>query len=168
MKIRSIAVLALLAAVGLAACGSSTSSPGSTSTAPPTVAAASPSPSPSAPPAATTTPVVTTATAMVAGKATTILTDPQGMTLYYRTSDTPTNVCTAGCAAAWPPVLLPQGAPGSATPLPGTLATINDANGVQVTYNGHPLYRFASDSGPGSTKGNGILGVWFVVTPGLT
>jgi predicted lipoprotein with Yx(FWY)xxD motif len=51
--------------------------------------------------------------------------------------------------------------------VPGTLATISDANGRQATYNDHLLYRFASDSGPGSTKGDGVLGVWFVATPGL-
>jgi predicted lipoprotein with Yx(FWY)xxD motif len=168
MKIRSIAALAtlLLAAAGLGACGSTSSSPGSTSTVPPTAAAAA-SPSPSAPVAAATTPVVATATAMVAGKPATILTDAQGMTLYYRTSDTATSVCSAGCASAWPPLLLPQGGAGSASTLPGMLATISDANGRQVTYNGHPLYRFASDTAPGSTNGQGIGGVWFVATTAL-
>lgn len=105
---------------------------------------------------------------MVGGKSVTILTDTQGLTLYYRTSDTATSVCSGGCAGAWPPVLLPQGTPGSSTSLPGTLATMTDANGRQVTYNGHPLYRFASDSGPGSTQGDGVGGVWFVATPSLT
>ena len=37
--------------------------------------------------------------------------------------------------------------------------------GTQVTYNGHPLYHFASDSAPGDTKGQGIGGNWFVVSP---
>ena len=112
--------------------------------------------------------MLTAATAMVGGKSLTVLTDTQGLTLYYRSSDTPTNVCSAGCAGAWPPLLLSQGTPGSASPVPGTLATIADANGRQVTYNGHPLYRFASDSGPGSTKGDGVAGVWFVATLGLS
>jgi predicted lipoprotein with Yx(FWY)xxD motif len=171
MKIRSTAILAtlLLAPAGLGACGSTTPSSTATSTptstAPPVASAASPSPS--APAAAATTPVLTAATAMVGGKSLTVLTDTQGLTLYYRSSDTPTNVCSAGCAGAWPPLLLSQGTPGSSSPVPGTLATIADANGRQVTYNAHPLYRFASDSGPGSTKGDGVLGVWFVATLGL-
>jgi predicted lipoprotein with Yx(FWY)xxD motif len=168
LKTRSIATLAtLLAAALLAACGSTSSSPGSTSTAAPTASVASPSPRPSTPQAAATTPVVATAIAMVAGNSATILTDTQGLTLYSRTSDSATNVCSGGCAGAWPPLLLPQGEPGSGTALPGTLAISSNINGRQVTYNGHPLYRFASDGGPGSTKGNGLLGVWFVATPGL-
>jgi predicted lipoprotein with Yx(FWY)xxD motif len=167
MKMSSFAILAtlMLAPAGLAACGSSSSS-GSTSTAPP-AAAPAPSPSPSLPAAAGSA-VVATAAATVGGKSETILTDAQGLTLYYRTSDTATNVCAAGCASAWPPVLLPQGTPTSSSPLTGTLATLSDANGRQVTYNGHPLYRFANDSGPGSAKGDGIAGVWFAATPGLT
>jgi predicted lipoprotein with Yx(FWY)xxD motif len=169
MKIRSTAVLAtlLLAPSGLGACGSTT--PSSTATSTPTAASAAPaaSPSPSAPAVAAATPVLTTVTAMVAGKSLTVLTDTQGLTLYYRSSDTATSVCSAGCAGAWPPLLLSQGTPGSSSPVPGTLATIADANGRQVTYNGHPLYRFASDRGPGSTKGDGVGGVWFVATLGL-
>jgi predicted lipoprotein with Yx(FWY)xxD motif len=42
------------------------------------------------------------------------------------------------------------------------------ANGNQVEYNGHPLYTFAADSAPGQTKGEGVLGKWFVATPDLT
>jgi predicted lipoprotein with Yx(FWY)xxD motif len=56
----------------------------------------------------------------------------------------------------WPPLLSPGGAPTSTASLPGTLAVISDANGMQVTYNGHPLYTFASDTSAGSTSGEGV------------
>jgi predicted lipoprotein with Yx(FWY)xxD motif len=34
---------------------------------------------------------------------------------------------------------------------------------LQVTYNGMPVYRYAGDSGPGQSNGQGIGGVWFAV-----
>jgi predicted lipoprotein with Yx(FWY)xxD motif len=48
------------------------------------------------------------------------------------------------------------------------LTVVADANGNQVEYNGHPLYTYAGDTGPGQTTGEGAGGVWHVVTPGLT
>jgi predicted lipoprotein with Yx(FWY)xxD motif len=98
---------------------------------------------------------------------TTVLTDAQGKTLYYRTSDTPTSVCSGGCASAWPPVLNAT-APSSPSGFPGKLTVLADANGHQLAYNGHPLYTFAGDSGPGQASGQGFGGIWFVVTPALT
>src|SRR5690348_2708926 len=47
---------------------------------------------------------IKTATISVDGKSETVLTNAQGLTLYYRTSDTPSSVCSGGCASAWPPV----------------------------------------------------------------
>jgi len=110
-----------------------------------------------------------TATATVSGKSETILTNAQGMTLYYRTSDAPpATVCSGGCASAWPPLIVSgSAAPTSATSLPGKLTSATDANGNQVEYNGHPLYTFSGDTAPGQTTGNGTAGVWFVTTPDL-
>jgi len=42
-----------------------------------------------------------------------------------------------------------------------------DANGNQVEYNGHLLYAYSGDTAPGQTNGEGLLGKWFVATPGL-
>ena len=50
--------------------------------------------------------LIHTATATIKGTSETILTNAQGMTLYYRTSDTATSVCSGGCASAWPPLLV--------------------------------------------------------------
>jgi predicted lipoprotein with Yx(FWY)xxD motif len=116
---------------------------------------------------------IQTATATVSGKSETILTNAQGMTLYYRTSDTPpSNICSGGCAGAWPPLLVSgSGTPTSATSLPGKLTVVTDANGNQVEYNGHPLYTFSGDTKPGQTTGEGIPaapGTWHVATPSLT
>jgi len=108
--------------------------------------------------------------ATVNGKAETILTTAQGMTLYYRSTDMPpATVCSGGCASAWPPLLVSGSTtPTSTTTLPGKLSVQTDANGTQVEYNGRPLYTFSGDTGPGQTTGEGFGGIWHVVTPALS
>nr|HET6903604.1 hypothetical protein [Ktedonobacteraceae bacterium] len=118
------------------------------------------------------TPVSTVQTAQVTvnGKATTVLTNAQGMTLYYFTPDTASKLaCTGGCAKAWPPLVFNgSSTPTSATALPGTLSVLNDANGNQVEYSGYLLYTYSGDSAPGQTKGQGLFGKWYVATPDMT
>jgi predicted lipoprotein with Yx(FWY)xxD motif len=104
---------------------------------------------------------------MVKGKMENVLTNSKGMTLYYDVDDTPTSVCTDRCAWDWPPLLVQSGLPTSVVPLPGKLGILKDANGRQVTYNGHPLYIFAVDSGPHQTTGEGEEGDWHVATTAL-
>ena len=111
--------------------------------------------------------MVKTATATVNGQSVTILTNSNGDTLYYYKPDTATGSnCTGGCASAWPPLLAPSGAPTSSANLPGKLGVISDGNGMQVTYNGHPLYTFASDTSAGMVTGNGVNN-FFVATANL-
>src|SRR5215469_3042887 len=178
-----LSLLALVGVVVLAACGSTTSTGSS--------AAPNTSSTPSASSTSTsnggrygngygsggTTPTASssgvplkTATATVKGTSETILTNAQGMTLYYRTTDAPpTTVCSGGCASAWPPLLVSgSNTPTSPTSLPGKLSVQADANGTQVEYNGHPIYTFSGDTSPGQTTGEGFGGVWHVVTPTLT
>ncbi len=114
-------------------------------------------------------PVIQTAQATVEDQEVTILTNAQGLTLYYFTPDTAAeSACTGDCAATWPPLLFDgEGNPTAVVDLPGTLGIQENANGKQVTYNGHPLYTFSGDSEPGQTNGQGKAGKWFVVTPDL-
>src|ERR1051326_8695331 len=155
--------IVLLLAMLVAACGGTSGSGGST----PTPAATTPAPVATTPATASST--VMTATATVNGQSTTILTNAQGMTLYYFKPDTPTtSACTGGCASAWPPLLFSgSGSPSSAATLSGTLSAVTTANGNQVEYNGHLLYTYSGDSAPGQTKGEGVGGKWFVCTPDL-
>jgi predicted lipoprotein with Yx(FWY)xxD motif len=114
--------------------------------------------------------LIKTAAATVNGQSVTILTNTQGMTLYYFTPDSATNaVCNGSCAGTWPPLVFTStGSPASATTLPGTLVVVKDANGQQVEYNGHPLYTYSLDTAPGQMNGEGVLGKWFVATSTLS
>jgi predicted lipoprotein with Yx(FWY)xxD motif len=95
----------------------------------------------------------------------TVLVSAKGFTLYWFVPDTPTKSnCNGSCAAIWPPVKGPVTAAG----VPGQFGTIKRADGsLQATYNGHPLYTYIGDSGPGKANGNGVNlngGVWHEVT----
>jgi hypothetical protein len=43
--------------------------------------------------------------------------------------------------------------------------TRTDTHATQVTFDGHPLYYFSGDAKPGDVKGQGTMGIWFVVSP---
>jgi predicted lipoprotein with Yx(FWY)xxD motif len=145
-----------LAAVGLlaAACGSP-SKPGSPS---PSSAPAAGASSASAGAASSGTALQTRA---IGGK--TLLTNANGLTLYLFVPDTATmSKCNAGCVHYWPPVKGPAMAGPGVT---GKLSTIKRSDGsIQATYNGHPLYTYVGDTGPGQAKGNGLNvsgGLWY-------
>jgi predicted lipoprotein with Yx(FWY)xxD motif len=152
-------IIPALAAAGvvLAACGNN----GASSDPPASPAAAN------SQPASTTASTVTIKT-MQTSKGT-VLTDADGMTLYWFAKDTATvSNCTGSCATYWPPVIgKPVAAAG--TSLPKGLGTIKRSNGqVQATYDGHPLYTYAADTSPGQVTGNDLNasgGLWWAATP---
>jgi predicted lipoprotein with Yx(FWY)xxD motif len=148
-------------AVLLAACGGGSGSSASTT------------PKTATPKTAATSAPTSTTTALPAsiklGTTTfgSVLVDPNGMTLYQLDKDSPElATCTGACASIWPPVVVAAGA----TPVAGTgldatkIGFVNNANGQQVVYGGHPLYRFSGDKAPGQTNGQGFAGgIWWVV-----
>lgn len=93
------------------------------------------------------------------------LTGSNGMTLYIFAQDWPgQSNCIEQCAANWPPLLLQNGAEltGGAGVI-GKLGTIERTDGgLQVTYNGMPLYFWIEDSIPGDANGHGFNKVWIV------
>ena len=114
---------------------------------------------------------VNVATATVMGRSQQILVDAKGLTLYYLTSDTATTTaCTGGCAGFWPP-LLSNEPPTGPSALSGKLAVVKTADGPQVSYRGHFLYRYAPDTKPGDVRGDGKHGpkggIWHVATPAM-
>lgn len=91
----------------------------------------------------------------------TYLTNGSGYTLYYFGQDkanSGASNCNGGCASAWPPFYtatlnLPSGLSSS------SFNTIIRGDGTkQLTYNGLPLYFFASDTKSGQVNGNNVGG----------
>jgi predicted lipoprotein with Yx(FWY)xxD motif len=97
-----------------------------------------------------------------------VLATSSGMSLYLFAADSRgKSNCDASCATYWPPVLT-KGKPVAAAGLKASLlGTIHRGSKLQVTYAGHPLYRFALDKKIGQTSGenlNDFGGHWFVVS----
>ncbi|MEQ1874749.1 MAG: hypothetical protein ABL953_13625 [Ilumatobacteraceae bacterium] len=94
-----------------------------------------------------------------------ILVDANGMTLYLFANDpVDTATCTGGCAGAWPPFLADDDHIHAGEGLDDDLFTlVAGEGGQQWSFNGHPLYYYASDAAPGDVTGQGVGGVWFVL-----
>jgi predicted lipoprotein with Yx(FWY)xxD motif len=99
-----------------------------------------------------------------------ILADGKDQTLYLFLKDKgTTSECSGDCATNWPPLTVtgsPTAGSGAEQSLVGT--TKRSDGKSQVTYNGHPVYRFAGDQNPGDTAGQGLMAFganWYVVSP---
>jgi predicted lipoprotein with Yx(FWY)xxD motif len=99
------------------------------------------------------------------------LVDGNGQALYLFEKDKKgESYCDSACAAAWPPYVT-QGTPtaGDSSVKSIMLSTIRRKDGTQqVAYDGMPLYHYAKDTGPGSTRGQDIeeFGAeWYLVSP---
>ena len=165
-----MAAAACAAGIALAATACSSGSGSSSAAAPAASSATASSPAaaqtsgaPSSSAAAMTVGLV--AVSGIPGK---FLASSQGRTMYLFEADKGgMSACSGACAAAWPPVTA------AAMPMAGSgveqslLGTTKRSDGTeQVTYNGHPLYYFAADTGAGMAKGQGSkeFGAgWYVV-----
>jgi predicted lipoprotein with Yx(FWY)xxD motif len=159
---RLLLTLTFAAAVLLAACGSSGSAK-----------AGSAATTTSEPPATTTTAVQSTATTAAPAKSgapdVSMITTPLGLTLVdanghvlYQYGPDPkgSSTCTGGCATAWPPLTVPGTTVTVGTNLPAVqFTTITGPGGIHIVADaGHALYRFAGDTKPGETSGEGVNG----------
>jgi predicted lipoprotein with Yx(FWY)xxD motif len=92
-----------------------------------------------------------------------VLTNADGLTLYWFAPDTSTSSkCFGSCAVYWPPV---SGSPTAGPGVTGKLGTVKrPGGGLQATYDGHPLYTYIGDSAPGQANGNKLDlngGFWY-------
>lgn len=158
----SAVVLSASLAMAMAACGDDDE--------PVTAAGGQASQTTAAPATATTAaPLATVATAN--SSLGTILVDANGRSLYTWDRDSGGNsTCTGGCAATWPPLVLPAGvsAPvaGTGVSLLSVVARPDDPTRMQVRWDNKPLYTYSADTAPGETKGDGVGGTWHVAKPG--
>jgi len=160
----------LAAALVAAACSPATGSSNPYGAAPPSAAPSAapiavPTPPPSAPaPAGTAINIGSTKL----GK---VLVDSNGLTVYLFLADkgNVSSCNSASCVQYWPPVLttgVPQAGAGVTASLLGTTARADGT--TQVTYAGHPLYRFINDKAAGQATGqavNAFGAPWYVVSP---
>jgi predicted lipoprotein with Yx(FWY)xxD motif len=157
-RLFSLATLAVISALVLAACGGSNSGGSSSSSTTGTSAA---------PSATSSAAQVITAKSSSLG---TFLVDAKGRTLYLWDADKGAmSTCNGACATDWPP-LTTKVAPKAGTGVKASLlGTSKRSDGtLEVTYAGHPLYYFAGDSSAGQTtgQGSGSFGApWWVVSP---
>ncbi len=99
-----------------------------------------------------------------------ILTDSNGNTVYVFDKDTNgKSACSGSCAGVWPPVTTSGSPKAGQGVIASKLGTTKRSDGsTQVTYAGHPLYTYTSDTSPGDTTGNGINSfgaLWHAVLP---
>jgi predicted lipoprotein with Yx(FWY)xxD motif len=171
-----VALGLLIATAALAACNQATeegvgngvaepAAPAAVATAPAVPTAGNPG----VPPRAES---VTGTTLMLAtvGASEPYLADSAGSALYTIEGTTEASACTDACLDVWPPLLAQTGQPTVGPQLQaGMVGTIPREDGaMQVTYNGHPLYRYAADTGTGRTAGQGVedqWGHWYLVSP---
>lgn len=97
-----------------------------------------------------------------------IIVDGSGRALYLFDADRgPLSTCYTDCATAWPPFIATQ-APTAGPDLTQALTSTTTRNdgSKQVTYNGHPLYYYIGDPGPGQVNCQAVVefgGGWYVV-----
>jgi predicted lipoprotein with Yx(FWY)xxD motif len=156
MKKALIPVLMLVAAVALAACGSSSNDTSSMSGGSSAGASA--------------------VSVQSIGGAGNVLVDSSGQALYMSDQEAAAGkiLCTGACNSFWEP-LTANGNVTSSGSVPGKLGTVKRPDGtMQVTYNGDPLYSFTQDQA-GEVTGDGVKDAfngqqftWHVVAIGNT
>jgi predicted lipoprotein with Yx(FWY)xxD motif len=98
------------------------------------------------------------------------LTDGSGRAVYLWAKDSMNkSVCLGACTIHWSPVSASGGVTASGSAKSSDLGSITRSDGSkQVTYDGHPLYYYFGDSGPGQTNGEGnddFGAQWWLVAP---
>ncbi|MBW4077372.1 MAG: hypothetical protein HIU84_02420 [Acidobacteria bacterium] len=87
-----------------------------------------------------------------------VLFTTSGKALYTYDRDTKDHSnCNGSCISAWPAFTVPKGITPTGRGVRGLGVMVRSNGERQVTWNGHPLYRFVSDP-KGKVTGNGVAG----------
>lgn len=163
----SIGLSAFALAALLSGCGGGTTTT-STSAAPTSAAASTPAQPSSGAPSSSSMSTSAAELSVAQSTAGQIVVGAQGLSVYSLAKDTKdsgTSSCTAGCATTWPPVTSTSATP-TVSGVTGKVGTIPAANGkMQVTINGMPIYYYSKDQAAGDITGQGVGGVWYLVSP---
>lgn len=156
-RLGSLAALLAVTAIVIAGCGSSSSTSSSAAAASSTAAASGGG----------------VAISTTKGSAGTYLTGASGRAVYLWVADTRgKSNCSGQCAKFWLPLLTTATPTASGGANAKALGMITRSDGAkQVTYNGHPLYYFLEDKGPGTDHGqgkNGFGAKWWLIAPSGT
>ncbi len=171
MRHPSIFAITVLAGAGLLGVGCGSSNSGSSSNAAATNTPAVSNTSASSTPATTPAAAAGTAVGTIHTHLGTVLVaGPKHLTVYLFEADKgTTSNCSAACAQAWPPVTTSGAPKAEGAAKAADLGTTERSDGIrQVTYHGHPLYYYVSDSSSGATTGQGVNSfgaAWYVMNP---
>jgi predicted lipoprotein with Yx(FWY)xxD motif len=104
------------------------------------------------------------------GKLGRYLVDAKGRTLYLFEKDkNGKSSCSGACVHYWPPAVTSGKTTAGSGVVASKIGSAKRADGKrQITYAGHPLYRFSGDTSAGQTTGQGLddFGAeWYVVAP---
>lgn len=94
-----------------------------------------------------------------------IVVNSKGMTAYFYDLDKPNSgvsACNGACAVNWPAITSSSARP-ILIGIKGKVSVLADTK--QLAINGRPIYTFIGDTTRGSTKGQGVGGVWFAISP---
>jgi len=94
-----------------------------------------------------------------------IVVDGKGMSAYFFDRDTAnsgSSACAGQCAVIWPAITSTSEVP-VVSGITGKVGTIGSTH--QITINGRPIYTYLYDTALGSTNGQGVSNVWYVVSP---
>lgn len=97
-----------------------------------------------------------------------VVVDGKGLTAYFFDQDTAgsgQSACVDDCVALWPAIETTSDTP-KVEGVAGEIGTITAADGnKQITINGLPIYTFANDKAAGDVNGQGVLDMWWAVSP---
>jgi predicted lipoprotein with Yx(FWY)xxD motif len=97
------------------------------------------------------------------------LVDANGRVLYLFEADKhDQSTLSAAGQAIWPPLTSATKPAAGSGATASQITLIKGAGGSQVAYDGHPLYYYVGDQGPGQTNGQGLNqfgALWYVLSP---